>query len=116
ERFWPVRAETVRGLRQVERPGVRLGRRTRRGTGSSGQRRRHLVVGNRDRDRGRPGRFSKGHCVMRKTGLALAAAGLVAACTVAIEAHTTKQIPPGRGGSPHVRTSWTINGAEISIT
>lgn len=38
---------------------------------------------------------------------------LVAAVSVAAQKTTT--IHPGRGGSPHVRTEWTISGANISI-
>ena len=32
-----------------------------------------------------------------------------------VAAQKTTQIHPGRGGSPHVRTEWTIAGANISI-
>jgi hypothetical protein len=30
-------------------------------------------------------------------------------------AQKTTEIHPGRGGSPHVKTEWTIDGANISI-
>lgn len=30
-------------------------------------------------------------------------------------AQKTTQIHPGKGGSPHVRTSWTVDGANITI-
>ena len=39
----------------------------------------------------------------------------VAAFGAAVAAQKTTEIHPGRGGSPHVRTAWTIDGAEISI-
>ncbi len=31
-------------------------------------------------------------------------------------AQQTTQVHPGKGGSPHVKTAWTIDGASISIT
>jgi len=31
-------------------------------------------------------------------------------------AQQTTQVHPGKGGSPHVKTDWTIDGASISIT
>ena len=40
--------------------------------------------------------------------LVVAAAGLVAA-------QKTTEVHPGRGGSPHVRTEYTIDGANISV-
>ena len=50
---------------------------------------------------------------MRRTALALfALAALVA--TPALAQKTT-ELHPGKGGSPHVRTEWTIDGATISI-
>ncbi|MBA3884291.1 MAG: DUF2911 domain-containing protein [Acidobacteria bacterium] len=33
----------------------------------------------------------------------------------ALEAQKTTEVHPGRGGSPHVKTEWTIDGANISI-
>lgn len=44
------------------------------------------------------------------------AAAMLCAVAVAVSAQTTTQIHPGRGGSPHVRTEWTIDGAAIAIT
>lgn len=50
---------------------------------------------------------------MRK---AFAAAALVAAGTlVATAAQKTTEIHPGKGGSPHVKSEWTIDGANIAI-
>jgi hypothetical protein len=40
---------------------------------------------------------------------------MAAAWAIALEAQTTVQVHPGKGGSPHVRTTWTIDGANISI-
>lgn len=43
---------------------------------------------------------------------------LVAAVTVwtaGVAAQKTETIHPGKGGSPHVRSQWTIDGAAISI-
>jgi hypothetical protein len=49
--------------------------------------------------------------------LTFAAAALTAAALAApIAAQQTTQVHPGKGGSPHVRTEWTIDGAHISIT
>jgi hypothetical protein len=45
---------------------------------------------------------------MLSTALVVAAAGSVAA-------QKTTPVHPGKGGSPHVRTEWTIDGANISI-
>jgi hypothetical protein len=43
-------------------------------------------------------------------------AGLAAVVwTAALDAQKTTEVHPGRGGSPHVRTDWTIDGANISI-
>jgi hypothetical protein len=39
---------------------------------------------------------------------------IAALATVAIAQKTT-EVHPGRGGSPHVRTEWAIDGANISI-
>jgi hypothetical protein len=35
--------------------------------------------------------------------------------TATMAAQKTTEIHPGKGGSPHVRTEWTIDGANISI-
>ena len=42
-------------------------------------------------------------------------AALLAITSAALSAQKTAAIHPGRGGSPHVRTEWTIDGANISI-
>jgi DUF2911 family protein len=40
---------------------------------------------------------------------------IVALCTAALSAQKTTNVHAGKGGSPHVRTEWTIDGANISI-
>ena len=49
---------------------------------------------------------------MRKV---FAAAALVAAGTLVAGAQQTTQVHPGKGGSPHVKSEWTIDGAHIAI-
>jgi len=51
---------------------------------------------------------------MRRSVLA-AALTTLAAFTVTVSAQKTTQVHPGKGGSPHVKTEWTIDGAHISI-
>ena len=43
---------------------------------------------------------------------ALALAGL---CSAPLGAQKTTQLKPGGGGSPHVRSEWAVDGANISI-
>jgi hypothetical protein len=48
--------------------------------------------------------------------LAICVAGLVAVCFAAsLHAQKTTQVHPGTGGSPRVRTEWSIDGASLSI-
>jgi len=35
--------------------------------------------------------------------------------TLPLAAQTTTPVHPGKGGSPHVRTEWTIHGAKLSV-
>jgi hypothetical protein len=49
---------------------------------------------------------------MRRTVLTIAVA---LAVSTPLIAQKTTPIHPGKGGSPHVRTEWTIDGAAISI-
>lgn len=51
---------------------------------------------------------------MRRSAYGMAAV-LVMAGAASLAAQKTKEIHPGKGGSPHVRTEWTIDGANISI-
>jgi hypothetical protein len=43
------------------------------------------------------------------------AAVLVIAAAGSVAAQKTTPVHPGKGGSPHVRTDWTIDGANLSI-
>lgn len=43
------------------------------------------------------------------------AAAAVAVLAVSVSAQKTTPVHPGKGGSPHVRTEWTVDGAAISI-
>lgn len=51
---------------------------------------------------------------MRRIASGMAAV-LVIAAAGSVAAQKTTQVHPGKGGSPHVRTDWTIDGANISI-
>lgn len=50
---------------------------------------------------------------MRRIACAIAAVTI--AVTGSVAAQKTTEVHPGKGGSPHVRTEWTIDGANISI-
>jgi hypothetical protein len=52
---------------------------------------------------------------MRHPVLATAVAVVAVAFAAAASAQQTKEIHPGRGGSPHIQTEWTVDGAKISI-
>jgi hypothetical protein len=45
----------------------------------------------------------------------LASAVLALALSATASAQKTTQIHPGKGGSPHVKTEWTIDGAKLAI-
>ncbi|MFB3855485.1 MAG: DUF2911 domain-containing protein [Vicinamibacterales bacterium] len=51
---------------------------------------------------------------MRPKTVAVAAT-VFAALAVTVTAQKTTQVHPGKGGSPHVKSEWTIDGANISI-
>jgi len=53
---------------------------------------------------------------MRRSALSFAAATVAAAFGVTLLAQKTTEVHPGRGGSPHVKSEWTVDGATISIT
>src|SRR5688572_2490858 len=40
---------------------------------------------------------------------------IVAVMTAGAAAQKTSTVHPGKGGSPHVRTEWTVDGAAVSI-
>jgi hypothetical protein len=44
------------------------------------------------------------------------AAGLIAAFTITLSAQKTTEVHPGKAGSPHVKSEYTVDGAAISIT
>jgi hypothetical protein len=50
---------------------------------------------------------------MRKFMLPMLA--LVTAASVGIAAQKTTEVHPGKGGSPHVKTEWTIDGAKLAV-
>lgn len=52
---------------------------------------------------------------MRRPVLTLTAAALAATFGTTLLAQQTKEVHPGKGGSPHVRSEWTIDGAKITI-
>ncbi len=52
---------------------------------------------------------------MRNVVLGLAATVVAIGFTVTASAQETTQVHPGKGGSPHVRSAWTVDGAKISI-
>ena len=51
---------------------------------------------------------------MRRLNITLSATAFVLSAAV-LAAQTTTPVHPGKGGSPHVRTEWKIDGASISI-
>jgi len=52
---------------------------------------------------------------MRHAIATTAAAVLAGAAGLALGAQTTTEIHPGTAGSPHVRTTWTIDGANLAV-
>ena len=52
---------------------------------------------------------------MQRRMLGLFAAAVAVAFSVSVSAQKTTQVHKGTGGSPHVRSEWTVNGANISI-
>jgi hypothetical protein len=50
-----------------------------------------------------------------KTRVLFAAAAVAAVLPLGLDAQKTTEVHPGKGGSPHVRTEWVIDGANISI-
>jgi hypothetical protein len=53
---------------------------------------------------------------MRQIGVIMLAAATAMAFGVTGSAQKTSEVHPGKGGSPHVKSEWTIDGAHISIT
>jgi hypothetical protein len=52
---------------------------------------------------------------MRNLVLGVAAVAFLVGCAAVASAQETTEVHPGRGGSPHVRSAWTVDGAKISI-
>ena len=52
---------------------------------------------------------------MRRVLSVIASLIVIASSGVVIEAQKTTTLSPGSGGSPHVRTHWTVDGANLSI-
>ena len=52
---------------------------------------------------------------MRRPIRSTATAVVFSLLAIPLAAQKTTEIHPGRGGSPHVKTEWTIDGAAISI-
>lgn len=44
------------------------------------------------------------------------AMAVMVAAGIGLSAQKTTQVHPGKGGSPHVKSEWTVDGANISIT
>ena len=51
----------------------------------------------------------------RSSTVLAAAATMVIAFGLTGHAQKTKEVHPGKAGSPHVKTEWTVDGANISI-
>jgi hypothetical protein len=47
--------------------------------------------------------------------IGISAVAMMIAAGVALNAQKTTQVHPGKGGSPHVRSEWMIDGANISV-
>src|SRR5687768_3356950 len=52
---------------------------------------------------------------MKRTILAVALAATAMTFGTAVHAQKTTQVHPGKAGSPHVKTEWTIDGGKLSI-
>lgn len=52
---------------------------------------------------------------MRRPALTIAATTLAALFGTTLIAQKTTQVHPGKGGSPHVKSEWAVDGANISI-
>ena len=68
----------------------------------------------RDREAGRIRATTHPRGSARRRSLAMFVV-IAAAASAAVAAQKTSQVHPGKGGSPHVRSEWTIDGANISI-
>jgi len=53
---------------------------------------------------------------MNRSTCGLAGALVAAIAVSALAAQKTTDVHPGKGGSPHVKSEWTVDGASISIS
>ena len=53
---------------------------------------------------------------MKRSIFAVALAATALTFGAALHAQKTTEVHPGKAGSPHVKTDWTIDGANLSIT
>lgn len=53
---------------------------------------------------------------MRRFALSAAAAAIALTFAATAAAQQTTPVHPGKGGSPHVKSQWTVDGATISVT
>ena len=51
-----------------------------------------------------------------RRAIGMTAVAVMVAAGISLSAQKTTQVHPGKGGSPHVKSEWTIDGANISIT
>ena len=51
---------------------------------------------------------------MRRS-VGMTAMAMVVAAGIGLAAQKTTQVHPGKGGSPHVRSEWTVDGGKITI-
>src|SRR5215211_8157548 len=59
--------------------------------------------------------FLQGGNSMRQNTCTVLVAGALTLLVATAYAQKTTEVHPGKGGSPHVRSAWTIDGAQISI-
>ena len=52
---------------------------------------------------------------MRRSVIAVAMAAATLTLGTALHAQKTTQVHPGKAGSPHVKSEWTVDGANVSI-
>jgi len=52
---------------------------------------------------------------MKRSVMAIAIAAMAVTLGASLDAQKTTPVHPGKAGSPHVRTEWTIDSANISI-
>jgi hypothetical protein len=51
-----------------------------------------------------------------RRAMAMTAMAVMVAAGIGLQAQKTTQVHPGKGGSPHVKSEWTVDGANISIS